>query len=48
VFKPGGLAVQDEPSYSSVDPVTAVAVKPPKAKAAVCVPAAPKSCLACI
>jgi hypothetical protein len=44
VFKLPGEVVQLVPSYSSVAPV--LGVLPPKAKAAVCVPAAPKSCLA--
>jgi hypothetical protein len=44
VFKLPGEVAQLVPSYSSVAPV--LGVLPPKAKAAVCVPAAPKSCLA--
>jgi hypothetical protein len=39
VFKPVGFVVQDVPSYSSVAAV-GDGVAPPKAKAAVCVPAA--------
>jgi hypothetical protein len=38
VFNPVGFEVQVEPSYSSVAPVIDP-VLPPKAKAAVCIPA---------
>jgi hypothetical protein len=44
VFKPVGFEVQVDPSYSSVAPVPGGVgvLRPPKAKSAVCVPAAAK------
>jgi hypothetical protein len=45
VFNPVGFDVQDVPSYSSVAPVLG-GLSPPNAKAAVCIPAPPKTFLA--
>jgi hypothetical protein len=46
VFKPVGFEVQVDPSYSSVAPI--LGGPPPKARAAVCVPAPAKKSPCCV